>query len=236
MSEQSQQITTATGLQPILKAENITRSYFQGSKQLDILNGVNLSLYQGDSVAITGASGSGKSTFLHILGGLDQPASGEVYIQGKKLSKQTPKELGRLRGLEVGFVFQFHYLMSELTAVENILLPSQIHALPKEACKTRAFELLKILGLSNRAHHYPSQLSGGERQRVALGRALICEPRILIADEPTGSLDPKSSSVVQSLLFQLHKQLKLTTLVVTHNERFAAYFPQKLVLEDGRLK
>ncbi len=221
--------------QPILKASNITRSFYQASKRLDILKGVNLELHKGDQVAITGASGCGKSTLLHILGGLDNSDAGEVFIQGKKLSDQSPKNLAKLRGFEIGFIFQFHYLMPELTALENILLPSQIHGLDQKACRKRAFELLKILGLLERAAHHPSQLSGGERQRLALGRALICEPEILIADEPTGSLDPKSSEIVQNLLLELHRSLGLTTLVVTHSEKFASLFSKRLTLEEGVL-
>ena len=217
----------------IFSARGLSKAYQQGRGRLEVLKDLSLDVYEGANVAIMGSSGSGKSTLLHILGGLDAPDSGKVNFCGQSLNYNSSKNLAALRGPHIGFVFQFHYLLAELTALENLLLPARLHGASSKQARDRALDLMQFLGILDRAHHYPSQMSGGERQRVAFGRALMCEPKVLIADEPTGSLDSKSSSALQELLFSVHRKWNLTMLVVTHDESLAARFSERLLLKGG---
>ena len=218
----------------ILSATGVEKSYPQGSSKLEILKGIDLEVHQGQALCIVGASGAGKSTLLHILGTLDQPTKGEIYFKGEKISSKSEDELAKFRNQKLGFVFQFHHLLSEFTAIENVMLPAQIAGVPTRECRIKADRLLSVLGISHRKKHYPSEMSGGEQQRIAIARALMREPEILLADEPTGNLDTENSRKIQELFFELKERLGLTLIVVTHDSRFASKFPRVLHMADGR--
>jgi lipoprotein-releasing system ATP-binding protein len=219
--------------QLLFQASNIVRSYKQGTGELPILKGISLDLYSGDAMSIQGSSGAGKSTLLHILGTLDRPQSGELSFDGKDLVAMNDDELSHFRNDEMGFVFQFHHLISEFTALENVALPCRVAGESKKLAHQKAEDLLEILGLKDRLAHYPSQLSGGELQRVAIARALVRRPRLLLADEPTGNLDTLNSTRVQDLFFDLQTRFDLTMVIVTHDEQFARRFPRRQVIRDG---
>jgi len=218
---------------PILKAKNILKSYPQGVGELQILRGISLEIFPGDAVSILGSSGAGKSTFLHILGTLDRPQGGELKYEDQDLLSMNDDELSLFRNQKMGFVFQFHHLISEFTALENVILPGRIAGEPMKELKLRAEEILHTMGMKDRLSHYPSQLSGGELQRVAIARALIRKPKILFADEPTGNLDSKNGQLIQELFFNLKNKMGLTMVVVTHDLNFASRFPKVLRMKDG---
>lgn len=218
----------------LLSARGLLKSYPQGAGELQILRGVDLEVRRGEAIGIVGASGAGKSTLLQILGTLDRPNAGELLFQERDLLGLDDRELSRFRSQKMGFVFQFHHLMSEFSALENVLLPCRIGGEIISAARRRAEERLELLGLKDRMHHYPSQLSGGELQRVAIARALIRDPQILFADEPTGNLDSNNSARIQDLFFDLARNLGLTMIVVTHDRAFASRFPRLLEMQDGR--
>ncbi|HND86199.1 MAG TPA: ABC transporter ATP-binding protein [Pseudobdellovibrionaceae bacterium] len=199
-----------------------------------MLKGINLRINQGEAIAVLGASGSGKSTFLQILGTLDRPTEGEIFFRGNSLSQKQDVELSYFRNREMGFVFQFHHLIMELTALENVMLPLQIKGDPQQFAKKQAMEWLDRVGLADRAKHTPSELSGGELQRVAIARALINRPRVLLADEPTGNLDSENALIVQNLFFDLQRSHNLSMVVVTHDLNFAARFPRIHRIKDGQ--
>lgn len=217
----------------LLKVSNIVKSYQQGTGELPILKGIDLELHTGDALSIQGVSGAGKSTLLHILGTLDRPQSGEINFDGRDVMAMKDEELARFRNDEMGFVFQFHHLIGEFSALENIALPCRVAGESKKLANHKAEELLEILGLKERREHYPQQLSGGELQRVAIARALVRRPRLLLADEPTGNLDTQNSLKVQDLFFDLQKRFDLTMVIVTHDQQFANRFPRKQVIRDG---
>ena len=217
----------------ILSARGVEKFYDVESRRLDILKGVDLGVESGQALCICGVSGAGKSTLLHILGTLDRPSLGKVYYRGEDLTRKSDDELAEFRNKKIGFVFQFHHLLPELTALENVCLPCRIGGLGREESEHKAQEILDHLSLSSRLHHYPSQMSGGERQRVAIARALVQEPEILLADEPSGNLDSQNGQVVQDLFFQLRDQMDLTVVVVTHDRGFASRFPRIYEIEDG---
>ncbi len=217
----------------ILSTKCITKAYQMESSRLEVLKGVDISIHQGDAVCIMGVSGAGKSTLLHILGTLDMPSLGKIYYKGEDLTRKTDDELADFRNKKMGFVFQFHHLLPELTAIENVSLPARVGGKSKAESEKKATELLDLLGLSKRGHHYPSELSGGERQRVAIARSLVNDPEILFADEPTGNLDSENGRVIQDLFFQLQTDLKLTLIVVTHDQDFANRFPKLYKLKNG---
>ncbi len=217
----------------LLSARKIRKSYQQGSGELEILKDLSIDIRMGDAICIVGASGAGKSTFLHILGTLDQPNSGEIFYQGRSLTTMSDEEISKFRNLEMGFVFQFHHLLQEFTALENVLIPAKVAGIEKTEALRRAEENLKMLGLTARATHYPNQLSGGELQRVAIARALMCRPKILFADEPTGNLDSQNSGKIQDLFFELKQSLGLTLVVVTHDPAFSRKFPKVHRISDG---
>ena len=216
----------------ILECRNIHKSFDQGRSRLEILKGINLKINQGEAIAILGASGSGKSTFLQILGTLDRPTEGEIFFRGNSLSQKQDVELSYFRNREMGFVFQFHHLIMELTALENVMLPLQIKGDPQQFAKKQAMEWLDRVGLADRAKHTPSELSGGELQRVAIARALINRPRVLLADEPTGALDSKTGQELLALFDELNQQ-GITLVVVTHDMGVANRAGRVVTLRDG---
>jgi len=225
----------------ILKAEGLHKSYRMGATEVKVLKGVNLSVKKGEFVAIVGASGSGKSTLLHILGALDKPTRGVVTFEKRDISRLRAGELNRLRNRKVGFVFQFYHLLDELTVLENVFLPAMTAksiigwlACRRQA-KNRAKELLAQMGLAERIRHKPYQLSGGERQRVAIGRALMNEPRLLLADEPTGNLDTATGNGILEVLEKLNKAGQ-TIVMVTHDERIAQRAGRIVTLVDGKIE
>lgn len=215
----------------MIEVVGLSKSY----QELQILKGVDLTILPGESVCIRGASGAGKSTLLHLMGTLDTPTAGQVVVRGESVTDMTDLQLAKFRNLHMGFVFQFHHLLSEFTALENVMMPARIAGLSVRESKDKAEQWLKRVGLWQRASHYPSQLSGGERQRVAIARALCLQPELLFADEPTGNLDHGNAESIENLFFELHQQLGITLVVVTHNDNFASRFNRQLTLIDGRL-
>ena len=214
----------------LLRASGIRRTY--GS--LQVLKGIDLEVKKGEVVAIVGPSGAGKSTFLHILGTLDRPEQGEVFIEGINVFTQKDKELARFRNEKIGFIFQFHNLLAEFTALENVCMPGYINGNVNEKdIQQRAKELLELLGLSGRMDHLPSQLSGGEQQRVAVARALLNRPAIILADEPSGNLDSHNALDLHKLFFKLRDETGQTFIIVTHNEELAEMADRRLVMQDG---
>jgi lipoprotein-releasing system ATP-binding protein len=219
----------------VLEIKNVSRSFEQGGHRLDILKDVNLSIERGEIVALLGPSGCGKTTLLQIAGLLENPTSGEVFINGQKVMSTADKLRTELRRTQIGFVYQSHHLLSDFTALENLLLPQYIRDVSKAEAKNRGLKLLESVGLLNRAEHYPSQLSGGEQQRVAIARALVNRPALLLADEPTGNLDPQTAEDVFQTLLQTIRSLKIGALVVTHNVELAGRMDRILQLKNGRV-
>lgn len=217
----------------LLTAVELHKAYSQGADKLEILRGVGFEIGAGQSVAILGSSGAGKSTLLQILGTLDKPDRGELFFEGQDLLKLPDEELALFRNKQMGFVFQFHHLLSEMTALENVMIPCRVGMEPLKEAREKAEHLLQQMNLQDRLHHYPSQLSGGELQRVAIARALVRHPKILFADEPTGNLDSQNSGRIQELFFELQAQLGLALVVVTHDLQFATRFPRILRMKDG---
>lgn len=217
----------------LLKAVDIHKSYIQGTGELEILRGVSLDIKQGDAFAILGSSGAGKSTLLQIMGTLDRPNKGELYCEGRDLLAMNDDEISKFRNAEMGFVFQFHHLLGEFTAVENVMIPCRVGGESVKLAKEKAMHLLDFMGLADRADHYPNQLSGGELQRIAIARALVRHPKILFADEPTGNLDSMNSGKIQELFFRLKDEMKLALVVVTHDLTFATRFPKVYRMKDG---
>jgi lipoprotein-releasing system ATP-binding protein len=215
-------------------AEHITKTYGSGKNRVTVFEDLNLEIREGEMVAIVGPSGAGKSTLLHLLGGLDTADDGTIKIGKFDISKLGDIDLARFRNKEIGFIFQFHYLLPEFTALENIQMPLLIARADRALARNRAATLLADVGLAERATHRPGELSGGEQARVALARALVASPRLLLADEPTGDLDSKTSENIHNLLKEIHATQKLTSVIVTHNERLAAICDRVLHLEDGR--
>ena len=215
----------------MIQAENITKNY----GDLRVLRGVDLHVRQKEIVSIVGKSGAGKSTLLHILGTLDRPTGGSLRINGQEVDGMSQRQLAAFRNREIGFIFQFHHLLPEFTALENVCIPAYISKTDKATAETKARELLGYLGLADRSHHKPGQLSGGEQQRVAVARALINNPAIVYADEPTGNLDSGSSEELHRLLFRLRDDFSQTFVIVTHNEELAGMSDRRLEMRDGQL-
>ncbi len=218
-----------------LEVVDVHKSYFLNGKRIDVLRGVNVRIEKGELVSLIGASGSGKSTFLHVLGTLDAPAAGTLLFQGEPVFSMNDAQVAEFRNRTIGFVFQSHYLLPEFSAVENVAMPALIHRNERRTAYTRARELLDRVGLGSRADHRPGELSGGESQRVALARALMLEPALLLADEPTGNLDPATGEGIHQLLRDINRDLGVTAIVVTHNEVLARAMPRRLRLHDGQV-
>ncbi len=219
----------------MIEINDLHKSYSSGHAPLEVLKGLDLKIHQGEIVAIVGESGCGKSTLLNLLGGLDDPTSGDILVNGHNIIQMSEDELSVFRNRFVGYVFQFHYLLPDFSAVENVMLPFLAHRFDKKKAKEKAIALLSRVGLEERADHRPSQLSGGEQQRVAIARALINEPSIVFADEPTGNLDERNSKEIQELMWELRDQYELTILLVTHNLRMAGVADRTVRLAYGRI-
>ena len=219
----------------LIRAENIVKNYVSGTETLHILKGINIEVEEGKSVAVSGQSGSGKSTLLNILGGLDRTDEGRVFIGGDEITSLSEKELSLYRSKRVGFIFQFHYLLKDFTALENIMIPAFIAGMKKKDAMERARSLLADVNMEDRGGHFPSQLSGGERQRVAVARSMVNDPALILADEPTGNLDPLNSGIVSELLYAGAQKRGKTLIVVTHDGKVAARASVRLILENGRL-
>lgn len=219
----------------VLHCDAIAKSYQQGPQVLDILQALNFTVHAGEHIAIVGASGSGKSTLLNVLGGLDKPDAGQVYLHGQPFSSLSENARGKMRNRELGFVYQFHHLLAEFSALENVAMPLFIAKVAKNQAFAKASQLLERVGLKAREQHKPAQLSGGERQRVAIARALANEPRCVLMDEPTGNLDGTNAAAIQALMKELSQQLDTAFVVVTHDLRFAETMDAVYELVGGRL-
>ena len=221
---------------PVLACEAVCKSYNDGVLDVQVLDNLDLQVDKGQSISIIGSSGSGKSTLLHILGGLDKPTSGRVSLMGSDLSQMSQKDLSALRNRRLGFVYQFHHLLPEFSALENVMMPLLIGKTPKDEARSRALAMLEKAGLKERVQHRPGELSGGERQRAAIARALVTEPACLLADEPTGNLDRKNAQNVLDMMLDLKAELGTALVVVTHDDQLAARFDRVLTMTDGRLE
>ena len=220
---------------PVLRLENVYRRYQQAERVIEVLSGASLELYPGQLTALVGQSGAGKTTLLNMAGLLERPDSGEVFVQQVATAKLSERRRTKLRGLHIGFVFQFHRLFPEFTAIENIIIAQMINQLPRSEAEIRAQSLLAMVGLQDRGQHRPAQLSGGEQQRVAIVRAVANAPEILLADEPTGNLDPETADTVFQALQKLVHGTQTAGLIVTHNERLASRMDRVLRIEKGKL-
>ena len=218
---------------PLMEVQDLKKSFTFEGETIPVLRGVDLTIQRGDMCSIVGQSGVGKSTLMHILGALDRPSSGLVNFLGEAIFRRPDAELAAFRNRSIGFVFQFHHLLPELTAAENVALPRMIGREPKHKAVTYANELLSMVGLSHRLKHRPGELSGGEQQRVAIARALAMEPKLVLADEPTGNLDQRTSDEIHELLVTINKERDVAFIIVTHNKTLAEMMQRRLVMRDG---
>ena len=222
--------------EPVIQLRGVRREYVTGDRVLEVLRGVDLDVYAGEMVGLIGPSGSGKSSLLHAAGLLERPTAGEVFLEGKDCSRLKDRARSRVRLNTLGFVYQFHHLLAELTALDNVALPEMIAGVPKAKARIRAEHLLSNLGLAERVHHQPAQLSGGEQQRVAIARAMANHPRAILADEPTGNLDPTTSLAVFRGFHDLVRGENVAAVIATHNMELARYMDRVFALKDGRLE
>lgn len=221
----------------IVKTENLGKAYpLPDNQWLRVFENINFELKAGELVAIMGVSGVGKTTFLNIIGGLDKPTEGRVYFEGQDLEEKTPAEIALLRNKQIGFVFQFYHLLPEFTTLENVAIPLLIGGMKKDEALSLARQALEEVGMGTRSGFRPAQLSGGEQQRVAVARALVTQPKLLLADEPTGNLDWKTGEKILQLIIELHRKKRLSSIIVTHNEKIARFCQKAYLLEAGSLK
>ena len=228
-------MSSVTGSDFVLRCENLGRTFQEGGLSVDVFADIDFSLARGERAVVIGASGAGKSTLLHLLGGLDKPSSGRVFVDGQEMSALSNSERGRLRNRALGFVYQFHHLLREFTAVENVAMPLLIRGDTVDSARTNARELLERVGLGERLEHKPGELAGGERERAAVARALITRPRCVLADEPTGNLDERTAAGVFALMGELHEELATSFVIVTHDMRLAEGVDSVWNLHNGRL-
>lgn len=221
--------------EPVLEARDLVRRFWDGDQEIRVLDGVSFDVGAGETLAVTGSSGSGKSTLLHLLGGLDRPTEGRVLVGGRDLFSLSDRERGWLRNRDLGFVYQFHHLMPEFDALENVMMPLLIRRKGREEAAAAAREALERVGLGERLGHKPSELSGGERQRTAIARAVVARPRLILADEPTGNLDRRTAGRIHELLLALTQDLGTAIVVVTHDPDLAGHMRRQYRLEEGRL-
>ncbi|MDF2690619.1 MAG: lipoprotein transporter ATP-binding protein [Gammaproteobacteria bacterium] len=217
----------------ILRCEKLSKTYIEGKMRTPVLHELSFSIQAKERVAIVGSSGSGKSTLLHILGGLDQPSSGEVWVNDQPLSKMSDNELSSMRNHYLGFIYQFHHLLAEFTALENVSMPLLLRKMPVKLAQEQAASVLKAVGLEHRLYHRPSELSGGERQRTAIARALVTQPLCILADEPTGNLDRHNAEEIYRLMLELNQEFSTSLLIVTHDYNLAAKMDRVLSIQDG---
>jgi len=221
---------------PLIRVEKLSKSYAGHSQRIQVLNRLDFDVLPAETIAVLGPSGIGKSTFLHVLGTIDRPDSGTLLFRNQNVFQWNDEQLAGFRNAHMGFVFQFHHLLPEFSAIENAMMPLLIRGRPKAEAAESAEELLARIGLKDRLHHRVNQLSGGEQQRVALARALVTRPELLLADEPTGNLDKKNSRRVHELLCELNRELRIALIVVTHNQELAEHMSRRVTLADGRIK
>jgi lipoprotein-releasing system ATP-binding protein len=219
-----------------LSCTGLKKTFDDGILQVEVLQGIDLAIRQGDCLAIVGSSGSGKSTLLHLLGGLDRPTAGQVTVAGRVMSELTEQEQGRLRNYHLGFVYQFHHLLSEFTALENVAIPLLVRGTDAAAAASAATVILEKVGLGKRLQHKPGELSGGERQRTAIARALVTSPQCILADEPTGNLDEHTATQVFDVMMDLNRESNVSLVMVTHNMKLAGRFEKVQLLHEGRLE
>ncbi|RTE86941.1 MULTISPECIES: lipoprotein-releasing ABC transporter ATP-binding protein LolD [Gammaproteobacteria] len=219
----------------LVEINNVFKTYADGAREVPVLKGVSLKLASDDMLAIVGSSGSGKSTLLHVLGGLDTADSGELQVAGEQIGKLNTNQLANWRNQHLGFVYQFHHLLNEFTALENVAMPALIAGLNPKDAEQAALALLERVGLSERANHLPSQLSGGERQRIAIARALVNKPKLVLADEPTGNLDEDTAALIYKLMVELNRELGTAFIVVTHDYELARALPRTMAMDHGTL-
>jgi lipoprotein-releasing system ATP-binding protein len=219
----------------LLEVKNLYKSYGEAAAKVDVLKGIDLTVEPGDTIALVGPSGAGKSTLLHIMGTIDRPTSGDVFFDGEPVFALGDQPLAAFRNRSIGFVFQFHHLLPEFSALENVMMPLLIGGEKRSKVEGRARELLSDVGLAHRVTHRPGELSGGEQQRVAIARALVRQPRLLLADEPTGNLDMKTSHEVHELLYSIQRSTGISLVIVTHNEQLAAGMNRTIRVVDGKI-
>jgi lipoprotein-releasing system ATP-binding protein len=237
MSEEARRIPgvgTAPGAL-LLRAENVDKQFYDADREISVLRGLSLDVTAGEEIAIIGQSGVGKSTLLHVLGSLETPTAGKIYFEEHDLFAMDERAMAEFRNRKLGFVFQFHYLLADFSAIENVMMPALIARLPDREAQRLAAEVLEMVGLGDKFHRRPAELSGGEQQRVAVARAVVLKPRLVLADEPTGNLDPQTADEIHALFHHLNRELGLTLVIATHNERLSRSMGRTLRLREGRL-